>query len=247
MVCTSASGALRAPSSCTGEHPVVARKPLQQRPLAQRWHLVLPDRPGHGQTPAEGREDFERDAALLAPLLGPGGAHVVGHSYGGVVALYIAARHPELVRSLILIEPSAFWLAPEDPATVAMSAANRTLIEDPPSDPWETLERFFALVGMEPLPAVLASTEPLPPPLIQAVHILLSLRGPWEGDVPMTELRLADRGQGRQVAHQQRGGRHRRHTDLRVLERVGRLAHQEPHGGEELRGGADGGERRGHQ
>lgn len=67
-----------------------------------------------------------------------------------------------------------------------MSAANRTLIEDPPSDPWETLERFFALVGMEPLPAALASMKPLPPPLIQAVHILLSLRGPWEGDVPMT-------------------------------------------------------------
>ncbi len=163
-----------------------------QRPLAQRWHLVLPDRPGHGQTPAEGREDFERDAALLAPLLGPGGAHVVGHSYGGVVALYIAAGHPELVRSLTLIEPPAFWLAPEDPATVAMSAANRTLIEDPPSDPWETLERFFALVGMEPLPAVLASMKPLPPPLIQAAHILLSLRGPWEGDVPMTELADAE-------------------------------------------------------
>lgn len=105
---------------------------------------------------------------------------------------YIAAGHPELVRSLTLIEPPAFWLAPEDPATVAMSAANRTLIEDPPSDPWETLERFFALVGMEPLPAVLASMKPLPPPLIQAAHILLSLRGPWEGDVPMTELADAE-------------------------------------------------------
>jgi pimeloyl-ACP methyl ester carboxylesterase len=147
-----------------------------QRPLAQRRHLVLPDRPGHGQTPAEGREDFERDAALLAPLLGPGGAHVVGHSYGGVVALYIAAGHPERVRSLTLIEPPAFWLAPEDPATVAMSAANRTLIEDPPSDPWETLERFFALVGMEPLPAVLASMKPLPPPYPGRAHPALPAR-----------------------------------------------------------------------
>lgn len=34
--------------------------------------------------------------------------HLVGHSYGGGVALYIAARHPERIASLTLYEPSAF-------------------------------------------------------------------------------------------------------------------------------------------
>jgi len=136
-----------------------------QRPLAQRWRMLLPDRPGHGKTPAQGGEDFERDADLVAPLLKPGGAHVVGHSYGGVVAIYIAARHPALVRSLTLIEPPAYWLAPDDAATVAMSDANRALTMDPPADPRDSLDRFFAIVGMKPLPPARDRTKPLPPPL----------------------------------------------------------------------------------
>jgi pimeloyl-ACP methyl ester carboxylesterase len=35
-----------------------------------------------------------------------GGAHLVGHSYGGVVAAVAAARRPDLVRSLVLVEPA---------------------------------------------------------------------------------------------------------------------------------------------
>jgi pimeloyl-ACP methyl ester carboxylesterase len=37
-------------------------------------------------------------------------AHLVGHSYGGGVALHIARTRPELLHSLTLIEPSAFHL-----------------------------------------------------------------------------------------------------------------------------------------
>ena len=33
-----------------------------QRPLAERWTMILPDRPGHGRTPPHGREDLETDA-----------------------------------------------------------------------------------------------------------------------------------------------------------------------------------------
>lgn len=159
-----------------------------QRPLARRWQLVLPDRPGHGGTPAQGREDFERDANLLAPLLAPAGSHLVGHSYGGIVAIYLAALRPSLIRSLTLIEPPAYWLAADDDATVAMSRANRELCEQPPADPRETLDRFFALVGIPPLPPGLDRTRPLPPPLQHAAQIVLALRGPWEGTVAMAEL-----------------------------------------------------------
>ncbi len=159
-----------------------------QRPLAERWRLLLPDRPGHGKTPADGREDFERDAELVAPLLGTAGAHLVGHSYGGVVAIYVAARHPALVRSLTLIEPPAFWLAPDDPDVVAMSQANRALLSRPPATLWEVLDRFLALVGMTPLPSVLDRSGPVPPPLVQAAQTVLELRGPWEGEVTMAEL-----------------------------------------------------------
>jgi pimeloyl-ACP methyl ester carboxylesterase len=48
--------------------------------------------------------------AGLIQRLGLGPADVVGHSYGGIVAALVARAHPELVRSLILIEPSLFGL-----------------------------------------------------------------------------------------------------------------------------------------
>ena len=161
---------------------------VAQRPLAQQRRLLLPDRPGHGKTPADGREDFERDAELVAPLLGTAGAHLVGHSYGGVVAIYVAARHPALVRSLTLIEPPAFWLAPADPDVAAMAEANRMLLAQAPTNLWEVLDRFFAMVGMTPLPPVLDRSGPIPPPLVQAAQTVLELRGPWEGTVTMAEL-----------------------------------------------------------
>ena len=46
---------------------------------------------------------------------GSGGAHVVGHSYGGFVSLLTALSSPELVRSLILVEPPVITLFVSDP------------------------------------------------------------------------------------------------------------------------------------
>src|SRR3954471_21258072 len=82
-----------------------------QRPLAGTHSLVLPDRRGYGASMASGRADFEVDADDVAALLGDG-AHLVGHSYGAVVALLAAARRPEAVRSLTVSEPGTLALAP---------------------------------------------------------------------------------------------------------------------------------------
>ena len=65
-----------------------------QRALAARWTLVLPHRPGFGASPPLARGDFEAEAPLIAELLGDG-AHLVGHSYGAVIALYAAALRPK--------------------------------------------------------------------------------------------------------------------------------------------------------
>src|SRR5215208_2181020 len=86
-----------------------------QRPLAEVYKLLLVDRRGFGATPADGRTDFDRDADDVAGLLG-GPAHLVGHSYGGVVSLLAAARRPEAVRSLTVIEPPALALVRGEPA-----------------------------------------------------------------------------------------------------------------------------------
>lgn len=45
------------------------------------------------------------DCAGLLDVLGIARAHVVGHSYGGCVALQLAVDRPELVQSLALLEP----------------------------------------------------------------------------------------------------------------------------------------------
>src|SRR5437764_15353548 len=78
-----------------------------QRALAERFELVVPNRRGFPPGPEVKRVDFEDEAVWLEQFLEPG-AHLVGHSYGGVIAILAAARRPELVRSLTMIEPPAF-------------------------------------------------------------------------------------------------------------------------------------------
>src|ERR671932_155375 len=89
-----------------------------QRPLAERYRLLVTDRRGFGGSPDIDRSDYEVDAADVVELLGDG-AHLVGHSYGGVVAMLAAGLRPQSVRSLALIEPSAYRLAEQDPAVAA--------------------------------------------------------------------------------------------------------------------------------
>ena len=45
------------------------------------------------------------DLAALIKQLGLGKAHVLGHSYGAYAALFLAVKHPDLVRTLTLAEP----------------------------------------------------------------------------------------------------------------------------------------------
>jgi len=68
--------------------------------------LLIPDLPGHAGSPAvPAASSLGAFADLLAVLLereGMSEADVLGHSLGGVVALRLAARRPELVRRLVL-------------------------------------------------------------------------------------------------------------------------------------------------
>lgn len=89
----------------------------KQRPLAEQgWRLRLLERPGFGESPSRGVDDMDADAELTAELLGGEGAHLVGHSWGGAVALLAAARRPQAVLSLTLIEPAVFPIVMTDPA-----------------------------------------------------------------------------------------------------------------------------------
>ena len=88
----------------------------EQKVLATRgWRLRMVERPGFGQSRSRGADDMEADAEWIADLLGDG-AHQIGHRWGGAEALLAAARRPEAVRSLTLIEPALFPIVMTDPA-----------------------------------------------------------------------------------------------------------------------------------
>jgi pimeloyl-ACP methyl ester carboxylesterase len=102
-----------------------------QRTLARHYRLLVMDRRGFGESPDIDRSDYEVDASDVAELLGDG-AHLVGHSYGGVVAMLAAGLRPPIVRSLTLIEPSAFRLAARDPTVAAALERMRKGVPEPP-------------------------------------------------------------------------------------------------------------------
>ena len=72
---------------------------------------LIPDLPGHGRSdapPGFGYTLPEMAAAIAALLQAEGGGprEVLGHSLGGTIAVHLAARHPELVHRLVLVEPA---------------------------------------------------------------------------------------------------------------------------------------------
>lgn len=155
----------------------------QQKPLAERWTLLVPDRPGYGKSPSIGAKDFEQDAPYIADLLGEG-AHLVGHSYGGIVALLAAAQRSEAVLSLAVIEPPVFQIGAGDPEVDAMAHDFQQLFTEE-TDPEAFMRQFLALSGV---PAQLPPS-PFPPPLLASARDTMTVRGPWEAVVPVAVLR----------------------------------------------------------
>ncbi|RYH03809.1 alpha/beta fold hydrolase [Salipiger sp. IMCC34102] len=88
-------------------------------PLARAAELeaLLPDLLGHGRSPDwDGQDDYHSaNIAALLPLIDRP-MHVLGHSFGGTLALRLAVEHPERVSRLTLIEPVFFAAARGTPA-----------------------------------------------------------------------------------------------------------------------------------
>lgn len=161
---------------------------VAQRPLADRFRLLIPDRRGYGRSRPSDREDFEIDAGDLVELLAglPVGAHLAGHSYGGLVALLAAASLPANVRSLTVIEPPAVGIAPDDPAVRSFVARLQALFASGASSPEALLAGFLEIVGIPP-----PQPGPLSPSLARGVRLLTTSRPPWEASLPIDALRGA--------------------------------------------------------
>ena len=150
------------------------------------YTLVLPDRPGYPPNAPLERIDFETQADELAELLGEG-AHVVGFSYGGVISLLLAGRHPERVRSLTVIEPPCFGVAEHVPVVGALSRRMQALWAEGEDDPAVFLRRFAASFGAEG-----QVPQTVQPGREQGVRALMVERGPWEAEIPLAALAGAD-------------------------------------------------------
>ena len=84
---------------------------LRLRSRLRHCRVVIYDRRGYErsravQPPARGVADHASD---LACVLAERPAVVLGHSYGGVVALALAATRPDLVRAAVVYEPPMAW------------------------------------------------------------------------------------------------------------------------------------------
>jgi pimeloyl-ACP methyl ester carboxylesterase len=155
----------------------------EQRPLADRYRLLVVDRRGFGRSPADGRVDFDRDADDLEELLGDG-AHLVGHSYGGIGCLLAAARRPERVRSLTLIEPPAFGVVRGHPA-VEDVIANVAEAVRTAADPAEYRLRFLQSFGFPTERVVLDGVA------LEAARASWHERPPQDADIPLDRLARA--------------------------------------------------------
>lgn len=108
--CTGGSG-----NQWRGVIDALAADPLAVGPDLRGLRLIMPDLHGYGASESWlGTEPMRLadDAAIVHALAEEAGepVHLVGHSYGGAVALAAALEKPASLSSLTLIEPVAFAL-----------------------------------------------------------------------------------------------------------------------------------------
>lgn len=119
-------------------------RPLKDA-LGPRFTVLTPEHfgcesVGHwpGQSAFRIEDEAERTLALIDASEGE--VHLVGHSYGGGVALHVALQRPHRIASLSLYEPSSFHLLPHlgelgraayaEVESVARVAADRIIMGD---------------------------------------------------------------------------------------------------------------------
>ena len=158
-----------------------------QRSLAEHgYRIELVDRRGFGRSPDTARADVEADALdLLALMTDP--VHLVGQSAGGVAALLAAAARPDLVRSLVLVEPAVLGLVDDDPAVTTYVANLAALLRRARG---LTEEQFYA--GFIEAGGSTVSEEPaLSDDDRRVIRTTMTERPWWEVPVPVQALSSA--------------------------------------------------------
>ncbi len=120
--------------------------------LQDRYEIFSPDLYGYGKSPAwsgdrEMTVDDELD--LLAPVfqLANGGLSLIGHSWGGAVAIKAALKYRQKLKSLVLFEPALWSLltfdAPESSAMREISRIYYRTLHSIEQENWVTAAKDF--------------------------------------------------------------------------------------------------------
>jgi pimeloyl-ACP methyl ester carboxylesterase len=114
------------------------------RHLPKTLQITAPDFPDHGRSSPfpEGRNVHDVSTEVAEAFLSDG-MHLVGHSFGGTVALRLALRHPEKVKSLTLIEPVLFCAARPTPELQALRDSEAQAAEQYHNGHQEDITRRF--------------------------------------------------------------------------------------------------------
>lgn len=185
-------------------------------PLADRFRVIAPLRPGYGATeldpPLNGRDDEAENVRDLLDALGIKRTVLVGHSLGGWLAATVAARYPDRVSALVLGAPFGLDL-PEhrgaDLASMSPPEIAAALTNDPsiwegrlPTGPdpafeaargreQQALMRFMPGPYDPELPGILAKVS-MPTLLLWGEDDKVAPAGlapEWEKAIPQTSLR----------------------------------------------------------
>jgi pimeloyl-ACP methyl ester carboxylesterase len=118
------------------------------RELSASLHVWHVHRPGYGGSgPARVPGSVEADADLVAAVVDRFEAapvHLVGASYSAAVALSLATRHPDAVRSLALVEPPPYDTAGAEDFRAVTTALAETVTR---SGTAAALEELMQIIG----------------------------------------------------------------------------------------------------
>ncbi|WP_280405687.1 alpha/beta fold hydrolase [Nocardia brasiliensis] len=156
--------------------------------LTERWTMLHVYRRGYDPSPPprDGRQDFLVDAVDLGEIFRAHRPHVVAHSYGTLGSILAAAADPHTVRSLTLIEPPLYVVAPDDPEVLHLKhLGDAVLTHGLDADP-EVLREFLVLSGA---PGV--DVGQLPQAAVASVRRALGGRLPGEAHPDWEALRAA--------------------------------------------------------
>jgi lipase len=122
--------------------------------LASDYRVLAPDLLGHGSSPYEPPWSIDAHVDAVLKTIGREPAAWVGHSFGGRLALEVAAHEPSLVRTLVLLDPAVLL-----PPHVALFAAENARRERTYASFAEAIDRRYEESSLRGAPRTLLEDD----------------------------------------------------------------------------------------